>query len=254
MALFVDGPACTIDDLTDQDSGLPEIALDNGINVTTKMRLATEEIRAELRLWLLKTHPSLPAPWAPVLHMEQVIVTPPLKRWEMLHSLALVYRDVCFNQMVDRYQPKWQEFARLARDAREAFIADGMALANVPVHKAEPPVLTSTQGPQSGGTFYASVAWVNAVGQEGAASAASSIAVADGNLMVVGAANAPDNAAGFRVYAGTSLNAQYLQNDVVLPVGATYLYIPGQVTQGRLPGFGQKPDYVRPLARTLLRG
>ena len=26
MALFVDGPACTIDDLTDQDSGLLDVA------------------------------------------------------------------------------------------------------------------------------------------------------------------------------------------------------------------------------------
>ena len=27
MALFVDGPACTIDDLTDQDTGLLDVAL-----------------------------------------------------------------------------------------------------------------------------------------------------------------------------------------------------------------------------------
>ena len=27
MALFVDGPACTIDDLTDQDAGLLDVAL-----------------------------------------------------------------------------------------------------------------------------------------------------------------------------------------------------------------------------------
>ena len=44
MALFVDGPASTIDDLTDQDSGLLDVAETNGINVSTKLRLAQEEI------------------------------------------------------------------------------------------------------------------------------------------------------------------------------------------------------------------
>ena len=62
MALFVDGPACTIDDLTDQDSGLLDVALDNGINVTTKLRLAQEELKTDLELWLLKPRPALPSP------------------------------------------------------------------------------------------------------------------------------------------------------------------------------------------------
>ena len=35
MALFVDGPVCTIEDLTDQDSGLLAIALANGIDAAT---------------------------------------------------------------------------------------------------------------------------------------------------------------------------------------------------------------------------
>jgi len=254
MALFVDGPACTIDDLADQDSGLLDVALDNGINVTTKLRLGHEEIRTELQLWLLKPRPALPMPWAPVLHAGQIIVTLPLKRWETMHALSLVYRDAYFSQLVDRYQARWQEYSRLTRDARESFIATGMAMANEPVSRAELPVLTAMPGPQSGGTFYSSVAWANAAGQEGAASETASITIADGNLMVVAAVNAPAHAVGYRVYAGTALNEMYLQNEVLLQAGATYLYIPGQVTQGPLPGRGQKPDYVRPLARTLLRG
>jgi hypothetical protein len=254
MALFVDGPAFGIDDLTDQDSGLLDIALDNDINVTTKMRLALEEIKTDLQLWLLKPRPTLELLWGPTLRVDQIVVTPPLKRWETMHALALVYRDAYFSQLVDRYQAKWQEYAKLARDARESFIATGLALVSDPIPQAQPPVLTSTLAPQSGGTFYASVAWVNAAGQEGAASAASSITIADGNVMVVSAVNAPPNATGFRVYAGPALATLYLQNDVLLPVGVTSLYIPGLITQGPLPGFGQKPDFLRPLARTLLRG
>jgi hypothetical protein len=257
MALFVDGPACTIDDLTDQDTGLLEVALTNNINVSTKLRLAVEEIRTDLHLWLNKPKPNLDLLWGPygsILRIGQIVVTPPLKRWEAMHALALVYRDAYFSQLVDRYQGKWKEYARLTRDASESFIASGVGLVRDPVTQAAPPVLSTSPGPQSGGTFYASVAWVNSLNQAGAPSYASSITVVDGNLMTVGVTGAPENAVGFNVYAGTSLTTMFLQNDVLLPVGATYLYVPGQITQGPLPGTGQTPDFTRPLARTMLRG
>ena len=123
-----------------------------------------------------------------------------------------------------------------------------------PVIQAAPPVLSTTPGPQSGGEFYASVTWVNSTNQEGTPSYASSITVTDGNLMTVGGTGTPANAVGFNVYAGTSLAAMFLQNNVPIPASATFLYVPGQVTQGPLPGTGQTPDFMRPLARTILRG
>jgi hypothetical protein len=177
-----------------------------------------------------------------------------LKRWESLHALALVYRDAYFSQLVDRYQAKWQEFSKLARDVRESFLATGIGLVSDPVKQAAPPLLSITPGPQTGGTFYASVTWVNAAKQEGAPSYPSSLTVFDGNLMTVSATGTPPNAVGFNVYAGTSLEAMLRQNDVVLPVTVPYLYVPGQIMQGPLPGDGQGPDYTRPMARTLLRG
>ena len=219
-----------------------------------------EEIHTDLHLWLNKPRPALyqvtgrELVWGPTLHIGQIVVTPPLKRWEAMHALALVYRDAYFSQLVDRYQAKWQEYAKLTRDARESFIATGLGLVSDPVVQAAPPVLSTTPGPQTGGTFYASVTWVNSTNQEGAPSYASSIAVSDGNLMTVGATGAPRNAVGFNVYAGTSLTAMFLQNDALLPVTATFLYVPGQITEGRLPGAGQKPDFTRPLARTIPRG
>jgi hypothetical protein len=254
MALFVDGPASTIGDLTDQDAGLLDVALNTGINVSTKLRLAVEEIRTDLHLWLIRPRPTLELVWGPTLRIEQIVVTPPLKRWETMHTLALVYRDAYFSQLVDRYQAKWQEYAKLTRDASESFIASGMGLVGDPVVQAALPILSTTAGPQNGGTFYASVTWVNATNQEGLPSYVSSITVANGNLMTVGVTGTPKNVVGFNVYAGSSLTAMLLQNDVLLPVDATYLYVPGEITQGRLPGNGQMPDYTRPLARTMLRG
>ena len=48
MALFTDGPACTIDDLIDEDSGLLDTAQTVGINVTAKLKLAMSEVQSEL--------------------------------------------------------------------------------------------------------------------------------------------------------------------------------------------------------------
>jgi hypothetical protein len=254
MALFADGPASTIDDLTDQDSGLLDVAQSAGINVTTKLRLAKDELATDLQLWLWKSRPAPESSTEGWLKIEQIVMTPALKRWETMLALTMFYRDAYLSELADRYQGKWQEYARLARDARESFIASGMALVNDPVAQAGPPILGTVPGPQPGGTFYASVAWVNSMGQEGMASPASSIAVPDGNLMTVTATGEPQNAMAFRVYAGTSLDRMYRQNDIDLAVGLSYIYIPGQFSQGQLPGWGQNPDFVRPLTRTWLRG
>lgn len=255
MALFVDGPAATITDLTDQDSALLDVAQSNGVNLTTKLRLAFEEIRTELELWLQKPLPTIGAISSPLLRVEQLVVTPALKRWECVHALELVYRDVYFTQVVDRYQAKWQGYETLAREARESYLAAGVAGVNDPLPQAQPPVLTTaTAAALTGGSFYASVAWVNGAGQEGAASAASSLTVASGNAMVVTATGAPANAAGYRVYAGTSLDAMWLQSVTTIPTGSTFEYLPGQVTSGALPGSGQRAEFVRRIARTLPRG
>ena len=254
MALFTDGPAWGIDDLTDQDSGLLDVSEGNSINLTTKLRLAQEEIATDLGLWLLKSRPGallFPGNW---IRMDQVVVNPALKRWLVMHALALVYRDAYFSQLADRFQSKWQEFLRLAKDNRESFIAGGLPVVNDPLPQAPPPLLTASTAPQTGGTFYANVAWVNAAGQEGAASAASSISVQNGELMVVTPGAAPANATGYRVYAGASLDSTVLQTPITLPISTPHRYLPGQVTAGPLPGTGQLPDFVRPMPRTWLRG
>jgi hypothetical protein len=254
MALFVDGPASSVDDLRDQDAGLLDVALTCDINVTTKLRLAHEEIESELALWLLKARPTFYVPGFPGIRIEQVVVTPTLRRWEAMHALTLVYRDAYFTQLVDRYQSKWQEYGKLARDVRETFVSTGMGIVTDPLPVANAPLLSSSAAPQTGGTFYASVAWINAAGQEGCASVASSLVVPDAHLMVVNALSAPANAVGYRVYAGASLDALLQQNPVPLPVGTAFRFVPGLVTSGRMQGSGQVPDFVRPMPRTWLRG
>ena len=256
MALFLDGPASSIDDLVDEDSGLLDSAQSAGVNVTAKLRLAMGELQSEITTWLTRPQAVAGPAWMRMPGIGQVVVTPELARWERMQALAMVYRDGYFNQLVDRYQAKWDEYARLARFAREQFVASGIGLVGNPLTKAPLPMLGSVTSPQqqAGGTFYASVAWVNAAGQEGAASDASSFTVPDANLLTVAAMGAPANAVGFNVYVGSLLALRELQNDVALAVDGTLTFVPGVVTGGRLAGTGQAPDYVRPLVRTMLRG
>jgi hypothetical protein len=254
MALFADGPVSTIDDLTNQDSGFLEVAQTCGINATTKLELAHEELATDLQLWLDRPRPALDLVWNPIPRTEQVVVTPQLKRWETMQALAMFYRDAYFSQLVDRYQARWDEYSRLSRDAYEKFVASGLGIVLNPVPRASIPVLGAVAGPQQGGTFYASVAWVNVEGQEGATSVAASITVADNNLMTVSAVNAPSNVTGFNVYAGSALNGMVAQNNIPLPPGGSFTYVPGFATEGRRPGMGQRPDVVLPLTRTILRG
>jgi len=253
MALFVDGPACSVDGLRDYDSGLLDVAATCAINVTTKIRLAHEEILGELRYRLEQPRTWELMPYTG-LRAEQVVAGDQLRRWEAMLSLAKVYEDAYYSQLVDRYQAKAQQFAVYARVAFENFLAAGVGLVADPIRQAAAPTLGAVPGPQKGGTFYASVAWVSGRGQEGAASAAASVTVADGYLMSVSASGAPSNATGFNVYAGSVLEAMTLQNTVPVGLTASFTYVPNWSTSGRAPGAGQAPEFTRVIPRTIPRG
>jgi hypothetical protein len=256
MALFLDGPAVTIDDLIDEDTGLLDTALTVGINVTAKLRLAMSEVQSELETLLLRLQSVAAIGLMLPPSIGQVVATPDLARWEKMQALAMVYRDAAFTQLIDRYKNKWDVFAKLTQAARDQFIANGMGLVTSPLPIAAIPVLgtESVTSTQAGGTFYACVAWVNAAGQEGSPSPAASITVPADNLMTVMATGAPPNAVGFNVYVGTVLAMMTLQNSVLLTVGGSFTYIPGASTSSKLPGTGQVPDYVKALPATTMRG
>ncbi|MCU1325543.1 MAG: hypothetical protein JWN34_913 [Bryobacterales bacterium] len=245
MALFEDGPACAAGDLARIDAGLLDTAAAYGIDVTAKLALAHEALASDLQLWLDR---------AGGQRIGHVVVTDSIRQWETMQALALVYRDAYFADLGERYRVRWDEYSRLCRSAYEQFITAGLALVHNPVRKAAPPLLSIVSGPQTGGSFYASVAWVNAEGQQGEASEASSLAVPDGRIMTVSAVAKPVNAIGFNVFAGTSLGLLTQRNQVPLPASASFLFIPGSSADGPLAGSGQKPDFTRSLRRTLPRG
>src|SRR5689334_3245612 len=96
MALFIDGPISTIDDLTAQDTQLNDVASTEGIDATKKLELAQEELEIELTSLLGD--------------VSGVIVTPALRLWHTYRALTLVYSDAYYSQLNDRYKGKRDEY------------------------------------------------------------------------------------------------------------------------------------------------
>src|SRR6516164_5839448 len=105
MALFTDGDVSSIEDLRGYDTQLLDVANTEGIDVTRKLKLAQDEIAAEITA-MLSRRAWFKAPLDP----GRVVVTPPLKLWHMFLSLELVYRDAYRSQLNDRYAGKRDEF------------------------------------------------------------------------------------------------------------------------------------------------
>ncbi len=70
-----------------------------------------------------------------------------MKRWHVLHTLAITYRDAFNNQLNDRYKAKFQEFKGLAVQARQQTFQFGVGLVNKPLPKASAPSFGSAPGP-----------------------------------------------------------------------------------------------------------
>jgi hypothetical protein len=253
MALFTDGAFTSIEDLREHDTQLLNVATVEGIDVTQKLALAQEELGIEVAGLLnqLKTPlilGGLNAP--PALH--QVVVTPPLKLWHIFRTLEMVYRDAYNSQLNDRYAGRRDEFHERGKWAYNRVIQDGMGMAANPVRQAATPVPQASTGGLAANTYYVSIAWINAAGEEGASSAPAVIEVTGSSFSV--RTTAPSNVTGWNMYCGTSPATMTIQNVAALAPGQTWVQPDTLSTTGRLAGNGQSPTYRLPVPRTIQRG
>jgi hypothetical protein len=176
------------------------------------------------------------------LGLSTVAITPPLKRWHALETLALTYRDAYNNQLNDRYRGKWQEYAKLARAAHAHYFEDGVGLVLNAIPKAGAPALSSVEGDVPGATYFVSAAWVAMSGAEGSPSDPSTLDTGSGGLIVATPQTAPSEAAGWNVYAGTSVTDMTKQNPVPLAPGTSWTMPASGLITGAPLGTGQSPD------------
>ena len=241
MALFTDGPASTINELAEHDSQLLNVATVEGIDVTTKLALAQEELEIELQTL------------AEGVRLDHVVVTPPLRLWHTYRSLEMVYEDAYNNQLNDRYANKRDQFRELARWAMDRLMRLGVGLAEHPVPKAKEPCVSPTPGPLADGTYYVTMAWINAAGDEGVSGDAVNVTTAS-STFVVTPRRAPETASGWNVYAGVDPERMVRQNAAPNPLGAIWVQPGALAVEGPRPSAGQEPDMVKRVARRISRG
>jgi hypothetical protein len=264
MALFTDAPISTLDQLAAQDSGVLDVASNEGIDASAKISLAQEELGVELvsafsRSALSRTSPST---WWPgsvatalsILQLPNIVVTPPLRLWHTFHTLVLVYRDAYGSQLNDRYAAKWKEYQSLAKQASAMLFQTGIGVVSDPVAVAGSPEIALLSGPHAASVYYAQVAWLNSRGEEGMASPVASINAPDQNSIQVTPINAPSNGVAWSVYVGVAINSITLQNPTPLGRDQAWLQLPSGLVQGRSPTSGQAPNYLSQVPRFLQRG
>jgi hypothetical protein len=246
--LFTDSPAITPQDLADHETAILDTANIEGINLTVKIGLASDEVGLELQ-------GHFPRRGLAPLALNTVVITPALRLWLIFHTLEIAYRDAYHNQLNDRYKAKWDEYKQLSRFAADLLAPIGVGTVTDPIPQAAKPVLGVVTGGLTAGTYFVEVAWKNAGGDEGAPSELTGIDVTNGKTFQVQAVNPPGNAVAWNVYAGVAPDALFLQNPAPLAVGATWTAPDsGLITSGQQPGFGQQPQFLSPAPRIMLRG
>ena len=255
MALFTDGPPSCIEDLSAQDSQLLDIANVEGIDVTQKLRLAHEELGVQLYSMLSTIRGADPVFGMQVNpNLATVIVTAPLKMWHTYRTLEMFYADAYNCQLNDRYAGRRDQFHELARWSYTKLLQIGIGIVTLPVAKAAIPTATAAAGtPLPAGTYYATIAWVNRLGEQGAAASPVDVTTA-GNTILIQTGQSPVNATGWNVFLGTDPTALVQQNSTPIGLGQTWLqYVPPALA-GPKPGLGQDPNFLRPMPRVLQRG
>jgi hypothetical protein len=247
MALFTDGAVSGIEDLIAYESAMLDLATTEQIDLTVKLGLAQDELGIELEA-LLAGRESAPG-------LANIVVTGPLRKWHLFHTLALIHRDAYHRQLNDRYLGKWKEYQRLAAWARETLRQTGLGITYNPIPRAGKPQLSYAPASAVGAaTYYVRAAWRNAEGEEGSPSEMAILSVPAGNALVVSIANAPARAVSWNVYVGFSVFEQTLQNEAPLGVSQSWTEPATGIRQGVPPGSGQEPDLTLRPGRTLLRG
>jgi hypothetical protein len=257
MALFTDGLVSSIDDLSAQDSQLVDVANAENIDVTQKLALAQEEVALGLDALLTGMNYPDQLSWlAPQPSVHRVAVTPALRLWHTYRALEMVYADAYNSQLNDRYANKRDQFHSMASWAYDKLVRIGAGVVLDPIPKAVTPgamAVAGAPGALPDATYYATMAWTNQAGEEGASASPATVSTVGGTLRVQ-PANPPKNAAGWNVYVGGGPDSMFRQNGTPIGTAQTWTQ-PGTLAEtGRLAGQGQIPNYIKPVPRVIQRG
>src|SRR6266567_2079247 len=169
--LFTDSPAIAIEDLADHETVILDTASTEGINLTVKIGLATDEVGLQLQsrfpqLGVVNNASLTPSLLGLVnLKLNNVVVTPALRLWLIFHTLEIVYRDAYHNQLNDRYKAKWDEYKDLSAFASGLLFQIGIGTVVDPILQADHPLLSQAAGTLTAEKYFVQVSWKNLNGE-----------------------------------------------------------------------------------------
>jgi hypothetical protein len=255
--LFTDGNPCRIEDLRVFESSINEVASVEGIDLEAKLKVAAEEIGDQLLMYLLQ--PGSGDPQASArrsMGLTTLVVTPAMRRWHALHTLALIFRDAFHNQVNDRYRENWRHYVSASAEARAVLFRIGLGFVQNPLPRPARPAVVERPGQWPAGSYLVQGAWVNGQGQVSAPSEMAAIALTNGGGIAVTMRTAPAGATGWHVYVGEAGGGDLFQQNLeTLALGSSWNSASSSVLPGEMPGNGQFADvYVSVSSRTTPRG
>jgi hypothetical protein len=259
MALFTDAAVVTLDDLLPFEASLVQVASSHGINVDTKISLATAAIGDKLLLWLLDAGASDPQ-WLTRrrIGLSTVVVTPTLHRWICFESLARIFAEAYNVQLNTRFQGKWTEYQTEAKNAADLCFLSGAGIVYRPLPKPQIPLVSVQAGTAPAQVLYVQTSWVDARGNESALSPVNGSVLTEASSIVVamteGALDVPSAAMGWNIYVSSTQNDQTRQNGSPLEIGATWQLPASGLVSGARATNGQPIDIYIPLLKQVRRG
>lgn len=249
MALLLDGDLNTLTDLRTLDSNILDVANVEGIDLTVKLERAQEDLEDEVETWL-REDAQVEARTA----LKQVAATRTLRRYHALRTLEAAYRDAYYAQLNDRYAQRLKEYRTQADEVWKRIGATGLGMVSVPLPRPAGPETTVLPGPLAAADYFAQMTWVNAQGEESAASRETLVKAGAGHSLLAAPPAAPATAAGWHLYLAVSGTAAARQTETALALGQAWTMPGSGLRAGEAPGGGQSADgYLRRTA-TVRRG
>lgn len=235
MGLLVDGELLTLAELRVYDSSILEVANTEMVDLTAKLdlvhRQAVEDMSRALRR---KAGSGFP--------VEQVVATESVRRWWAYRALEMIYRDVYFSQLNDRYGERWHTYERLATESERSLWHGGLGRNYMPLVKPSSPAVAIVTGTMMPGTYFVATTWVSSRGEESSPSTPCPVDCGAMHGISVETGVAPAAATGWRVYAGPDVDSLALQTASPLSIGSSWQKTAGGWAAGPRPGTGQQPD------------
>jgi hypothetical protein len=253
MALLTDGQVSTLEDLQGIDASVLEVARVERIDLDRKLLSAQDEIGLEVKRFVLEhgLEGRLIGSGGEAA-VDRVVVTPGLKRWHSLRTLANVYSDAYFSQLNDRYRNKWEHYRELAEEASDLLFATGVGAVASGVSRAAPPVVEASGIAGAQETYFIAVALEDAGGREGAPS--ETVAFSTNELPRVRLDEPAPAGWGFHVYAGLSDATMSKQTESAIEAGQDWVSPGGGLAAGAPRGDGQAAEYFLRRERIWRRG